>query len=71
MNISSNRSYHFIKMTRGLKYDVKCGSKVVIPAGTEGVKIAFGQSHLQYFNESKQCWMNMNVYLYKGKLYHA
>lgn len=69
---NSSSSYKFFNMgTRGLVYPVKCGKKTVIPAGTTHVRIAFGQSHLRYWNEDKQKYVPMNVYLYKGKLYHA
>jgi len=65
-------NYKFVNMKyRPLVHDVKCGNKVVIPAGTKFVKIAFRQSHLLRYDEDKQCYVHMNVYLYKGKLYHA
>ena len=70
-------SYKFVNMgNRGLIHDVKCGSKVVIPAGTKYVRIAFRQSHLQRFDEELQRWINMNVYrVYKPgvgwRMYHA
>lgn len=63
---------HFYNMgSRPLKFDVKCGSKVVIPAGTKNVKIAFRQSHLMRFDEKLGRFVNLNVYIYKGKVYHA
>lgn len=40
---NSGSSYRFYNMgSRPLEFRVKSGSKVVIPAGTTGVKIAFG-----------------------------
>lgn len=63
---------HFYNMgPRPLEFDVKCGSKVVIPAGTKNVKIAFRQSHLMRFDEKLGRFVNLNVYIYKGKVYHA
>lgn len=63
---------HFYNMgSRPLEFDVKCGSKVVIPAGTKNVKIAFRQSHLTRLDEATGNIVNLNVYIYKGKVYHA
>lgn len=63
---------HFYNMgSRPLEFDVKCGSKVVIPAGTKNVKIAFRQSHLERFDEELGRFVNLNVYICKGKVYHA
>ena len=68
---STNQSYHFINMrSRPLAYPVMCGKGVAIPAGTVGVRIAFGQSHLRRWDEEKQQFVPMNVYCYKGHLYH-
>ena len=62
----------FINMkNRPLAFDVYCGSKIVIPAGALNVKIAFRQSHLQRWDEAKQMFVPMNVYIYKGNVYHA
>lgn len=62
---SSSKSYKFYNMgERGLKYPVMCGKNVAIPAGTKHVKIAFGQSHLQRWNEDKQKYVPMHVYLW-------
>ena len=66
-----NKSYHFIKMTRGLEHPVFCNTKCVIPAGAEGVRIAFRQSHLQRWDNDLQKFVNLNVYLWHGRLYHA
>ena len=64
-------NYRFVDMGyRPLKHDVKCKNKVVIPAGTKFVKIAFRQSHLTRFDENDEL-VPLNVYLYKGKIYHA
>lgn len=54
-----------------LAYDVKCGKKVVIPIGATNVKIAFRQSHLNRWDDKLQRFVKMNVYIYKGKVYHA
>lgn len=72
----SSKSYKFYNMgKRGLEYPVMCGKGVAIPAGTTGVRIAFGQSHLQRWDEDKQKFVPMNVYLAKVngrmKLVHA
>ena len=61
----------FVMMREPLKFDVKCGSKVVIPAGTSNVKIAFRQSHLKRYDDVHNRWVNMNVYIWKGSVYHA
>lgn len=69
---TGSRSYRFYNMgERGLQYPVNCGTTVVIPAGATGVRIAFGQSHLRRWDEDKQRYMPMNVYCYRGRLYHA
>lgn len=54
-----------------LKHDVKCNTKVVIPAGTKGVQIAFRRSHLTRFDAESGKQVNLNIYLYKGRMYHA
>lgn len=65
-------SYRFVNMgTRPLAHDVRCNTKIVIPAGTRGVRIAFRQSHIFRWDEAEKKFVPMNVYLYKGKLYHA
>lgn len=60
----------FITMKSPLKYSVYCGKKEVIPAGAERVKIAFRQSHLRRIDEDGKS-VPMNVYIYKGMVYHA
>lgn len=68
---SNGRSYRFYNMhSRPLAYPVMCGRGVAIPAGTTGVRIAFGQSHLRRWDEARQKFVPMNVYLWKGHLYH-
>ena len=70
--VKAHMSYKFVNMgTRPLAYDVRCNTKIVIPAGTRGVRIAFRQSHLFRWDEAEKVFVPMNVYLYKGKLYHA
>ena len=61
----------FVRLTKPLKFDVKCGSKVVIPAGTENVKIAYRASHLTRYDEASEKFVRLNVYMHKGKLYHT
>lgn len=56
---------------KALKHDVKCGTKVVIPAGTKNVKIAFRQSHLTRIDDETGKVVNMNVYMVGGKVFHA
>lgn len=69
---SSGSSYRFYNMgSRALAYPVMCGRGVAIPAGTTGVRIAFGQSHLTRWDDEKQKRVPMNVYLHKGRLFHA
>lgn len=60
----------FIPMKHGLKHSVYCGSTVVIPKGTKGVKIAFRQSHLWRKDEETGKLVRMNVYMHKGHCYH-
>ena len=68
---SGSKSYKFYNMgARGLEYPVMCGKHVAIPSGTKHVRIAFGQSHLQRSDEGKQKYVPMNVYCFKGHLYH-
>lgn len=66
-----NKSYHFIKLARGLDYPIYCNKTCVIPAGTKNVRIAFRQSHLLRWDESTHKHVKMNVYLWKGHMYHA
>lgn len=54
-----------------LAFDVKCKNAVVIPAGTRNVQIAFRRSHLQRWDEETQKMVNLNIYLYRGRMYHA
>jgi len=61
----------FIKMQKPLKYDVKCGNKVVLPAGTEDVYIKFRGSRLTYVCPQTGKTERMNVYLHHGKCYHG
>lgn len=61
----SSSSYRFYNMgSKPLAYPVMCGRGVAIPAGTTGVKIAFGQSSLRRWDEDKQKYVPMNVYLW-------
>ena len=54
-----------------LEYPVYCNTKVVIPAGATGVKIAFRQSHLTRWDDALKQRVKMNVYIWKGHVYHA
>ena len=62
-----------MKFTKGLTlaYPVYCGKTCVLDAGTTNVKIAFRQSHMRRFDAEKNCYVPMNVYMHKGKVYHA
>ena len=66
---SNYRWYHM--WNRPLEHDVYCGSKVVIHAGARRVDIAFRQSHLTRIDEATGKRVRLNVYRYKGKIYHA
>ena len=61
----------FTPMREPLKYDVRRGRKIEIPAGATGVEIAFRQSPFKYFNEEKNRFIPLNVYRYQGRLIHA
>lgn len=63
----------FIRMAQPLKYDVCVGRnrKVVIPAGTPHVEIAFKQSPFKYFDKEKNKHVPFNVYRINGQLIHA
>ena len=61
----------FVKLNKPLQFAVKCNSKVVIPDGALNVKVAFRQSHLRRYDEEKKQWVPMNIYIWKGKVYHA
>lgn len=54
-----------------LEYPVRCKSKTVIPAGAKNVKIAFRQSHLTRWDEKTKKMVPMNVYIWKGRIYHG
>jgi hypothetical protein len=60
----------FVRLTKPLQFDVRCGTKVVIPAGAEGVKIAYRASHLTRWDDEQKKQIRLNVYMYKGRLYH-
>jgi hypothetical protein len=59
-----------VRMNRPLEYAVYCGKKCVIPAGATGVSIRFRASHLHRIDEDGNT-VPMNVYYWKGKIYHA
>mgnify|MGYP003391358962 CR=1 FL=1 len=62
----------FVNMgAKPLAFDVKVGRKVVIPKGTTGVKIAFRASPITYVHPETGKTVCFNVYMYKGKCYHA
>ena len=54
---------------KSLEYPVFCGSRCVLPKGTDGVECAFNASHLQRYVNGK--WIYMNVYRHNGMTYHA
>lgn len=57
--------------SRPLEYAVYCNKKEVIPAGALNVKIAFRQSHLTRWDDVLKKHVKMNVYIWKGHIYHA
>ena len=56
---------------RPLEYPVRCGSKIVIPAGAKHVKIAFGASPFTYIHPATSKVTHLNVYIWKNRMYHA
>lgn len=62
--------FNFIRMKQPLRYDVISDGIVVIPKGTSDVEIAYRQSNKMYRNKDNEL-VNMNVYRYNGKIYHA
>lgn len=56
---------------RPLEHDVCYGSKIVIPKGATGVKIAFRQSPIRAFVKKYGKVMNLNVYIWKNRMYYA
>ncbi len=68
----SHSSYKFTSMgNKPLAYPVYCNNAIVIPAGATGVKIAYRQSHVTYIHPKTGQLTHMNVYLWRGRLYHA
>ena len=61
----------FVRLAKPLQYPVYCGSKCVIPAGAVGVCIRFRASHLHRYDEALGREVPLNVYLYRGRVYHA
>ena len=70
-NNNNNNRRRVVLLTKPLQYPVYCGSKCVIPAGATGVSIIFRGSHLTRFDENAGEEVRMNVYLYRGRVYHA
>ena len=56
---------------RPLNYPVRCGSKIVIPAGATHVKIAYGASPFTYRHPETGKFKHLNVYIWKNRMYHA
>lgn len=56
---------------RPLERPVFVGKKLVIPVGATHVKIAFRQSPFTYINKITGKRERFNVYMWKGKYYHA
>lgn len=68
---SRRRAAGFIRMARPLEFPVRCGRRVVIPAGAEGVYISFRTSHLRRIDEATGETVPMNRYIWRGRLIHS
>ena len=69
------KNYNFKPLGKPLKFPITDNGKIVLPAGTTGVDIAFGESSKTYkkFDKktqtSKIC--NQNVYRHNGVIYNV
>lgn len=65
--------YDFKPLGKPTKYPVWNAetSKTLIPAGAEGVEIAYGQSSKTYKNKRTGKTERQNVYRWKGQIYNA
>lgn len=65
--------YDFKPLGKPTKYPVWDSEKhkIMIPAGAEGVEIAYGQSSKTYKNKRTGKIEHQNVYRWNGKIYNA
>jgi hypothetical protein len=65
--------YDFKPLGKPLRFPVydNDAHKVVIPAGAEGVEIAYGQSSKTYKDKKTGKIKHQNVYRWKGQIYNA
>ena len=65
--------YDFKALGKLTKYPVFDSEthEVLIPAGSEGVEIAYGQSSKTYKNKRTGKTLNQNVYRWNDKIYNA
>lgn len=65
--------YDFKPLGKPTKYPVWDAEthKTIIPAGAEGVEIAYGQSSKTYKNKRTGKTEHQNVYRWKGQIYNA
>lgn len=65
--------YDFKPLGKLTKYPVFDSEthEVLIPAGSEGVEIAYGQSSKTYKNKRTGKTLNQNVYRWNDKIYNA
>ena len=66
-------NYDFKPLGKPTKYPVWDAetSKTLIPAGADGVEIAYGQSSKTYKNKQTGKTERQNVYRWKGQIYNA
>ena len=65
-------TYKWTKLNVPLKYPVYENGKVVIPAGTSDVEIAYGQSSKHLYSKDKWPIGKMqNAYRWNGVIYNA
>ena len=63
--------YKFQPLNGPTKYKIWENGKVVLPAGIEGVEIAWHASSKTYLDKKSGQTKKQNVYRYKGKIYNA
>lgn len=65
--------YDFKALDKPTKYPVFDSEthEILIPAGSEGVEIAYGQSSKTYKNKRTGKTERQNVYRWKGQIYNA
>lgn len=66
-------TYKFTKLNTPLKYPVRDPEtfKILIPAGTKNVEIAYGQSSRTYKNKKTEKIEHQNVYRWNGQLFNV